>query len=437
MAEMQAVMAGFDCDVVIIGAGLAGAASAAKLGERGASVVLLEARKRVGGRAYARAFAGEDGEALEFGGAWITPWHHRIRALAARHGLALRPRHPVTTRLWLRDGGLHDEGPTSAADRPRHERAIARVAADALLMKTGHEADEQGRPLTGVSFRAYLDRLDPPQATRDLFSAWWTVSGNGDHDRVAASEFLASCAYGDGLAEGMIDVWVETVSPGMAVLAERMIVTSGAALRLNEPVQSIAQDQSGVTVSTVSASIRAKAGIVALGVNQMAGLVFEPPLSPSQTAAVARGHGGRAFKLWAKLRGVAVGTLATGGGRGVEFAFAERASDDGAALVVAFGIQRDGDHPGKQAWVAAELGKFFPSAQLIAHDWHDWLADPYARGTWVAAPVGAEPGLDWRGWRPQGRLAFAGSDIAREQAGWFEAAVISGEEAAEAVGGLL
>lgn len=431
-------MAAFDCDVIVAGAGLAGAAAAAKLGERGASIIVLEARDRVGGRAYSRSFAGQaDGELLDFGGAWITPWHERIRALAQRHGLSLRPRHPVTARLWLRDGALHDEGPTSAAERPRHERAIARVAADALLLKTGQAADEQGRPLAGISFRAYLDRLDPPQATRDLFSAWWTVSGNGDHERVAASEFLASCAYGDGLAEGMIDVWVETVSPSMAALAKRMIAASGASLRLETPLRSSAQDSSGVTLATAAGSLRAKAAVVALGVNQLADLTFEPPLAPAQAKAVATGHGGRAFKLWAKLRGVAVGTLATGGGRGVELAFVERASGDDAALVVGFGLQRDDDRPKDRAWVAAELAKFFPDARLIAHDWHDWVTDPYARGTWVAAPAGAEAGLGWQSWRPQGRLAFAGSDIARDQAGWFEAAVISGEEAAEAVIGLL
>jgi|GEM_PF-1820539 len=31
------------------------------------------------------------------------------------------------------------------------------------------------------------------------------------------------------------------------------------------------------------------------------------------------------------------------------------------------------------------------------------------------------------------RLAFASSDIAREQAGWFETAVINGEDAATAI----
>ena len=41
----------------------------------------------------------------------------------------------------------------------------------------------------------------------------------------------------------------------------------------------------------------------------------------------------------------------------------------------------------------------------------------------------ADPG----NWQPEGRLAFATSDIAADQAGWFEGAVIAGETAAKAL----
>lgn len=432
-------MAGPDCDVVVVGAGLAGAAAAARLAGDGLAVTVLEARDRVGGRAYSRRFApGGDGPLLEFGGAWITPWHDRIRGLARRHGLELRPRHPVTRRRWFRDGGLHDDGPTSPGERARHERAIARVAADALMLKRGFDADETGRPLAGISFAAYLDRLDPPQATRDLFGAWWTVSGNGEPKTVAASEFLASCAYGDGLAEAMIDVWVETVSPGMAVLAERMIEASGASLRLEAAVAEVSRSPGEVRLRTAAGGgLRARAAVMALGINQLAAVRFDPPLPPAKSRAIETGHGGRAFKVWAKARGVAAGTLVTGGGSGIELAFAERATDDGAALIVGFGITREGVAPADPAWTAAQIRRFFPNADVVACDWHDWLGDPYAKGAWVAAPAGAEAGLESANWQPDGRIAFASSDIAREQAGWFEAAVISGEDAAEAIRAIL
>jgi len=419
-----------DADVIVVGAGLAGAAAALKLAKAGKHVRVIEARDRCGGRGFARRYAG-DGPSLEFGGAWITPWHHRLRALVPEHGLSLRPRAPVTNRLWLRDGALHDL-PASPAEVTAHERAIARVAADSILLKKGVTENEKGEALTGISFAAYLDRLACPRATRDVFSAWWTVSGNGDHAKVAASEFLASCSYDNGLAEGMISFWTDTVVPGMGVLAERMIAASGAELTLAEPVTQVLQESRHVEVAAGARRHRAKACVLALGLNQLRGVGFTPWLSDSKTAAIALGHGGRSFKLWIRAEGVPVGTLVTGDGSGLEFAFAERA-EGGTTYIVAFGLMQDGNHPNDPAWVKAQAAKFFPNARVLSHDWHDWVDDPFARGTWVAALAGHEAGYDWANWQPEGRIAFASSDYAREQAGWFEGAVISGEDAAGAV----
>jgi monoamine oxidase len=173
--------------------------------------------------------------------------------------------------------------------------------------------------------------------------------------------------------------------------------------------------------------------VLALGVNQLQPMRFEPELGEAKRAAIVLGHGGRSFKLWVKAEGVAVGTLVTGDGRGIEFAFAERSAEDGSILVVAFGLVQEGNRPGDAIWVKEQMAKLFPNARVISHDWHDWVADPFARGTWVAALAGHEAGLSASNWQPEGPVAFASSDYAREQAGWFEGAVIAGEDAADAI----
>jgi monoamine oxidase len=79
------------------------------------------------------------------------------------------------------------------------------------------------------------------------------------------------------------------------------------------------------------------------------------------------------------------------------------------------------------------VARFFPEARLLASDWHDWVGDSFARGTWIAPLLGAEQALAPATWRRAGRLAFASSGIAPGEAGWFEGAMISGLHAADEI----
>src|SRR5690348_4520999 len=100
-------------DVVVLGAGFAGAAAACVCAGHGLSTIVLEARGHAGGRAYTRNFA-QSPDRLDFGGSWIAPWHDRIRHYAERAAIALRPTHPVTEHRWHDGQTLRSGVPTSA-----------------------------------------------------------------------------------------------------------------------------------------------------------------------------------------------------------------------------------------------------------------------------------------------------------------------------------
>src|SRR4051794_18396410 len=71
-------------DVAIVGAGLAGLTAARRLVAAGRSVVVLEARERVGGRTLNADLGG--GRVSELGAQFIGPTHDRGAALAKAGG---------------------------------------------------------------------------------------------------------------------------------------------------------------------------------------------------------------------------------------------------------------------------------------------------------------------------------------------------------------
>ena len=76
-------------DVAIIGAGLAGLSAARLLSSRGYTVLVLEARERVGGRTCTYVMG--DGAPIDLGGQWVGPMHRQMLALADELGVATFP----------------------------------------------------------------------------------------------------------------------------------------------------------------------------------------------------------------------------------------------------------------------------------------------------------------------------------------------------------
>ena len=70
-----------ETEVCIVGGGLAGLTAARRLSQAGQSVVVLEARNRVGGRVWTRNAS--SGVPVDMGATFIGPDHDRMHALLA------------------------------------------------------------------------------------------------------------------------------------------------------------------------------------------------------------------------------------------------------------------------------------------------------------------------------------------------------------------
>src|SRR3954454_914463 len=87
-----------DADVCVVGAGYAGLTAARRLVQGGRSVVVLEARDRVGGRVWTEHLPGNNAP-IDRGGGWLAPYHDRIYALAAEMGVS-------TYKTWVKGAHL-------------------------------------------------------------------------------------------------------------------------------------------------------------------------------------------------------------------------------------------------------------------------------------------------------------------------------------------
>src|SRR5579862_8498734 len=95
-----------EVDVVVVGAGLAGLTAATDVHRSGRSVLVLEARQRVGGRCFSRSIGPHASDVANMGATFVGPTQHHIQATMREVGIGLFPVYSTGKLLWYQRGKL-------------------------------------------------------------------------------------------------------------------------------------------------------------------------------------------------------------------------------------------------------------------------------------------------------------------------------------------
>jgi monoamine oxidase len=429
--------------VLVAGAGLAGLSAAHDLMAMGATVTVVDARDRVGGRVWTIRDGFVEHQHAEAGGDMIDDEQHAIRSLAAELNLKL-------TRI-LRGSFGYVRVDKSGRPQLMFRRIVRGWEQLEHCLAPASEPYKLAERRWDTPIAAHLARrsvatwLDEVRADDDLRTTAAGLRGFF----LADPDELSLIALVDQFACSDDDHWPGPqyrIDGGNDRLAAALAAPLGSRLRLKTEIIAISHRGKAVRVSVKHAQTQAQLSADYVIVTMPASVVRRIPITPSlpsqQHDAIARLQYGRVTKtllqfskrFWrAPGRPRAFGSaLAFGafwegneeqrGRAGVLSLMAGGSASDATQAIVA----RDG--PAGLVNTLDFLGS--KNAELIASRQIVWEQDPWARGGYAFFDPTFDPAL--RAWlaRPFGRVFFAGEHTSVRWQGYMNGAVESGRRAA-------
>jgi monoamine oxidase len=440
-------------DVVVVGAGMAGLIAARDLLAANVSVLVLEARNRVGGRLLNHTL--ENGAVVELGGQWVGPTQDRVLALAEELGLRLFPTYAEGEHFLTMDGSVKRY---VGEDFALPEDASADV--EEAWERLQQMADEVplGEPWSAENAGTWdaqtLDSWLVANAKTEIGLGYWRTMVpalfSAETAEMSLLHFLFYCRSG-----GTLDRLVDThggaqesrLEGGSQQLALRLADRLGDAVRLGSPVLAIRQDERGVEVTHDGSMVRAGRAIVALPPTLAGRIRYSPALPPLRDQLTQQVPMGYVTKVqvaypepfW-RAEGLSGSVFSLDDEVSVIFDNSPQDLSCGVLLGFLEGkhARRTGKLPPEERkeLVLSVLARFFGPRAADPEEYveKDWAAEEWSRGCY-----GGRFGTGvWTGYgqalrEPVGRIHWAGTETAEVWNGYMDGAVRSGERAAREV----
>lgn len=452
-------------DVAIVGGGFSGLVSARELVKANKSVVVLEARDRVGGRVLDTHFS--DGSTAPLGGQFVGPAQINMVALANEYGVELMPSYANGSNVLYINGtrSVFSSEAETTGSLPIDAASLEEVARIQELLGTlGNQLDPaairkhpQAYEWDSQTFGSWLDNHASSATTKLVMNLAATTGFCEEAGLVSFLSVLVSIgtsrtANGTGSfneivssVDGAEAMWCKGGCQQIAIkIADEL---GSERVKLDSAVRLIEKTAHGYKITTDAGSVMSRKVVLALPPPMSSRIRFVPPLPAGRDQFSQRSPMGSVAKVIARydkpfwrahgLSGQAYSN------RGSAFSTFDNSPQDASSGVLLGFVTADQSRAINglpkaeiQALVKQDFVNYFGPEAKNATEWivQQWDEEEYSRGGYNSLyGLGALTRYHEYISTPFQGIHFSGVETAEYFRGYIDGAITSGERAAKEI----